>query len=127
MAAHVHAELMAQYAEDAKETPEPWCRWEYRTRGKIWADLSHNPRWDEATIYRRKIVIYSSSLPKACVAPLKPGTTYYVPSLTDSEKFLRSSWEDDSCDKERLKRGLVYLDETEAARCTEIILKLTEQ
>lgn len=30
MPAHIHAELMAQYAEDALITDKPWELWEYK-------------------------------------------------------------------------------------------------
>lgn len=53
MAAHNHAALMLQYAQDAMETDKPWERWEI-LRGKSWCDLTENPTWIEYMEYRRK-------------------------------------------------------------------------
>lgn len=50
---HKHADLMAQYAEDALETETPWQRWEiYTQRG--WEQVDDNPWWLHGTLYRRK-------------------------------------------------------------------------
>lgn len=53
MAAHIHAELMAQYAADARETEKPWVRWEYHN-GHGWEELNGSPIWDIGFQYRRK-------------------------------------------------------------------------
>lgn len=56
---HVHAELMAQYAQDALETASPWQRWQ--SRGKEaghdnmpWRDMRGHPKWEDHRDYRRK-------------------------------------------------------------------------
>jgi len=55
MSGHVHAELMAQYAEDARETDEPWTRWEQRyVENSFWSPLVEHPKWREGFEYRRK-------------------------------------------------------------------------
>lgn len=52
---HVHAELMAIYAQDALETCEPWNLWEYYSDYiKKWKPLPSNPIWDTDSKYRRK-------------------------------------------------------------------------
>lgn len=52
---HVHAELMAQYAEDAKETDRPWERWEVSVDGgREWKKPNRTPMWGEVHLYRRK-------------------------------------------------------------------------
>lgn len=57
MSRHVHAELMAQYAEDAKQNYRPWIFWEYRTtKNSPWQSLARNPGWDPAYQYRKKRV-----------------------------------------------------------------------
>lgn len=53
MTAHKHAELMAQYAQDARETNEPWERWQVN-EGDGWIDCCHHPCWWESFDYRRK-------------------------------------------------------------------------
>lgn len=56
MTAHVHAKLMAQYAQDATETDKPWERWEYkRPNTEEWMSLLYtHPSWFEHYEYRRK-------------------------------------------------------------------------
>ena len=51
---HIHAELMKQYAEDARETDRPWKRWEFRSTNIGWMELSDHPSWGTAAKYRRK-------------------------------------------------------------------------
>jgi len=51
---HMHAELMAQYAQDAMETDEPWERWEFRDFDVDWSDCRGHPSWMEHRQYRRK-------------------------------------------------------------------------
>lgn len=55
MSGHVHAELMARYAEDARETNEPWKLWEV-DNGSGWVGLNKPPSWYESIKYRRKRV-----------------------------------------------------------------------
>jgi len=53
---HKHAELMAQYAEDAKTTDKPWTQWEaYCTQPpRNWFELKSHPAWADDHDYRRK-------------------------------------------------------------------------
>lgn len=51
---HVHAELMKQYAEDAKETDRPWSRWEFSCADLGWCALDSHPKWRKILRYRRK-------------------------------------------------------------------------
>lgn len=50
---HMHAELMAQYAEDATTTDKPWNLWEV-CFGSRWVPLKTHPEWAQAAQYRRK-------------------------------------------------------------------------
>ena len=56
MSKHPHAELMAQYAEDAMETPTPWDRWQvkYRNDARGWMDSEDVVIWSKSAEYRRK-------------------------------------------------------------------------
>lgn len=57
MSAHIHADLMKQYYEDALETETPWERWERQTRGSnMWTNCTCTPDWTPTTQYRRKRV-----------------------------------------------------------------------
>lgn len=56
MNAHIHAENMRLYAEDATKTDKPWELWEFISFGmEDYQTLESNPNWDFATEYRRKI------------------------------------------------------------------------
>jgi hypothetical protein len=55
VSAHKYADLMALYAQDARETATPWKRWEIKGFAKDqWEQCSAHPCWDESTVYRRK-------------------------------------------------------------------------
>lgn len=55
MTAHIHAALMAQYAQDALTTDTPWDLWEwYSQTQEKWCPSSVTPLWTPAVQYRRK-------------------------------------------------------------------------
>lgn len=51
---HIHADLMALYAEDAKTTDKPWELWEFKDVDGVWWRNPHHPIWGTGTEYRRK-------------------------------------------------------------------------
>lgn len=52
---HKHAELMAQYAQDAMTTNKPWELWEIISSPRLgWMPLICSPMWLEGNQYRRK-------------------------------------------------------------------------
>ena len=56
MNAHIHAENMRLYAEDATKTDKPWELWEFKSLGmEDWQTLESNPTWGFATEYRREV------------------------------------------------------------------------
>lgn len=57
--AHKHAERMGKYAGDARQTQEPWKRWQVKL-GDNWVDLDTHPAWDEGAEYRRKDMPFRS-------------------------------------------------------------------
>lgn len=76
MPAHIHAELMAQYAEDALTTNRPWELWEVMPVNSEWMPLYDNPSWNTATKYRRKqktININGFEVPEPVREPLLDG------------------------------------------------------
>lgn len=58
MPAHIHAENMLLYYEDALETETPWDRWEFQVpHEQAWHQLSgEHPEWSPSIKYRRKRV-----------------------------------------------------------------------
>jgi len=53
MPGHVHAALMAEYAEVAKTNNKPWDEFEYYHNG-AWKQMSRHPLFNERDEYRRK-------------------------------------------------------------------------
>lgn len=43
---HIHADLMAQYAEDAKQYDKPWELWQHSYNG-VWKTCPHRQVWME--------------------------------------------------------------------------------
>ena len=56
MNAHIHAENMRLYAEDATKTDKPWELWEFISLGmEDYQTLESNPNWGFDTEYRRVV------------------------------------------------------------------------
>jgi hypothetical protein len=52
---HKHAELMAQYAQDAMTTFTPWELWEFkRPCSDSWLGCGYNPSWNTYHEFRRR-------------------------------------------------------------------------
>lgn len=63
MSKHPHAELMAQYAQDAMETDKPWERWQYKNDVMHdWHDCYFPIDWVDCVQYRRKPKPYEPTL-----------------------------------------------------------------
>ena len=110
--AHVHAEAMRLYAEDAKKTTTPWVGWLWEKPGVI-CSLGTHPRWEVDRLFIRgktkdEIQMPSINLPKPITTPPTLGKTVYV---------IRSSWTgicgmywgDGSTDMKALEEGRVHL------------------
>ena len=50
---HIHAELMAQYAEDAKQLAKPWELWQHGD-DRVWSNCTSHPSWHIDFYFRRK-------------------------------------------------------------------------
>jgi hypothetical protein len=126
---HPHADLMAQYAEDAKVKDRPWELWQYYDNDtSIWGDLGHNPAWCTNTQYRRKpktIKIGEFDVPAPETERPVEGTVYYYPSLTTEAGYGSTRWYNASIDKELLERGLVHLTKEAAIAHTKALLSFT--
>lgn len=89
---HVHAELMAQYAEDAKTHAEPWKLWENRRAGFAWHSLDSNPKWISDLEYRRKPKTHTVNgvvIPDLRITP-ENGQVYWYP-IASSVNLVRKS------------------------------------
>ena len=86
---HVHAELMAQYAEDAKTTDEPWELWQIKDKYKddVWICCLRHPIWATHLEYRRKPkthIVNGVEVPDLRVLP-KYGDSYWCPDPTSKQ------------------------------------------
>lgn len=88
--AHVHADLMALYAIDAKTTSEPWKLWELRPIGYLkWKECNRNPTWCRNMEYRQKPkthIVNGVEIPELRVNVLNENEKFYLVNIT-SEKY----------------------------------------
>ena len=113
---HIHAELMAQYAEDAKVHDEPWKLWQHGDHGD-WTNCSNHPCWFSDQSYRRKprtIRIGDIEVPEPCKFALKYKQEYFVPNVSTAGTH-RYVWEHSHLDHHALVSNLVHLDRKSAA------------
>ena len=109
--AHIHAELMAQYAEDAKVHDEPWELWQHEAVG-TWIDCVSHPCWCSDSRYRRKprtVKIGDIEVPEPCKVALDYRQEYFIPLLTTAGASLRTG-NGDKHDLYVLESNLVHLD-----------------
>lgn len=107
---HVHAELMAQYAEDARTHAEPWKLWECREPGGKWAPVGAWIPWVPSAEYRRKPkthIVNGVEIPDLRVTQkhgdhfylADPVSLYFFTLLEDDEDDMVTLW---------IERGLAY-------------------
>jgi hypothetical protein len=135
MKAHIHAELMMEYAKDAMETDKPWERWEYKSDSPHWLTChSITPSWFESVKYRRKpqtININGHEVPEPYRGEMKAGQPYYTPELYDCgtdywDVYHDLQWQDTLYDNVAMKKGLVHLTEHAAIKHAEALLSFTK-
>ena len=123
---HIHAALMAKYAEDAATNSEPWKLWEFE-RNCSWYSISEHPAWDTGKRYRRKprtININGFVVPEPLrVAPAK-GTQLYWVNLGDTKGYSAAYWMPGL--EFWLKAGMVHATEQAARTHAEALLSFTK-
>jgi len=108
---HVHAELMAQYAEDAKTHTEPWKLWQFL--GSLgWSSCGESPRWNETKEYRRKPktkLIHGVEIPVFDFTP-KVREKYCAANVDLPELFEDGYMSSEDCTftQRMIERGLLY-------------------
>lgn len=113
MSKHIHAELMAQYAQDAMETDKPHCLWQWKDRNHDWSDIFDHPSWHLDGEYRRKPKTYEPTL-------LDQALELEIEALR-----LRINYYVNSTDNVLIYRG--FLDSHKARRTPEMIEHLKQQ
>ena len=127
MTKHVHAEMMALYAEDAMQTAEPWARWEMSSEGVRWDSCLWSPGWAPNRQYRRKartITIEGVTLPAPeTEAPVR-GTNVFVPCLFDCA-VIGYRWGHECGDHHKaLKNGQIFLHRDHAQQWADFIVSI---
>ena len=129
MAAHKHAALMLQYAQDAAETDKPWERWEFKTDVDTWVELIKNPSWFEDRKYRRKpqvIRVGRHEFPKPITQRPDFETAYWATMFDYSgdRKFIASAgheWTDSPMDEALLEGNLCHLSREAAQAHADVL------
>lgn len=129
---HVHAALMAQYAQDAATNPEPWKLWEFNDAddGDGWHTCVSQAVWAPTCQYRRKprtININGIEVPEPLrVAPAK-GTKVWSPHLSSADKLSTFTWNvGNHWMEQELERGIVHLTPEAAVAHAEALLSFTK-
>ena len=125
--AHIHAELMAQYAEDAKQHDEPWELWQHGDH-ETWTSCTTHPSWFSDRFYRRKprsIMIGDIEVPEPCKFPLVYRQEYFVPDVTTGSPR-RRTWVNDYNDKLALESSLVHLESCSAALHAKALIEVSK-
>jgi hypothetical protein len=131
MAAHIHAELMRLFAEDAMETDTPWERWQMKTDKGDWIDyeMPYSPNWNLSVEYRRKpkkIRIGKYDVPEPLRVAPDYGDEYYVAAWAASGiSYCWCSWEGARRDLQFLEAGLIHSTPEAAQYHIDAILSLT--
>ena len=126
---HVHAELMAQYAEDARETARPWERWEQKGERAHWNAMTGSPLWLTGTQYRRKprtTTIKGREVPEPMREEPRNGTAVHVALVGVEQNHYRTTWAGFVLDKMWLSRGLCHSTKEAAIAHAEALLSFTE-
>ena len=126
---HIHAELMAQYAEDAKQYNRPWELWQQDDHGGAWFDCSSNPGWFTDHAYRRKpkiILINRHEVPEPHRKPLEIDDPYWTFSLF-FDGVSEYCWANDLDDNNALKNGFVHLTKEAAEKHFNALKSFTAQ
>ena len=101
---YVHAQVLADYAEDAQVDPEPWLNWECGTSQCEW--LACTSTFPPGMLYdwhyrrkrkpqTRKVEAYETPMPMTEAPPV--GTYYWV-GLFPSGTVAKYTWSDDKAD-----------------------------
>lgn len=129
MSGHVHAKLMALYAQDAAETETPWKRWEIKApKSTKWEPACETPSWSQFCEYRRKpktININGFDVPEPYRGSLEPFEKYWVIAVS-SRCAIFNSWCGSELEQYWLKAGLIHLTKEATELHRRALLSFTE-
>lgn len=109
---HIHAVLMAQYAEDAKTHIEPWKLWQIKDHSGVWVGCDYHPSWQTDLEYRRKPktrIIHGIEITDFEFKP-KVGEAFYAANVGLPEFFEHAQRASEHCTftQRMIERGLIY-------------------
>lgn len=129
MAAHIHADAMRLYSEDALQTDMPWKNWQVFSKTQDeWVALGANPPWSPNRQYRRKpktIRIGDMEVPEPMKTAPEYGTVYWFPSFPYSETADNFAWSGDDVDNRMLQRGLCHATQEAAEAHAKALIKVS--
>ena len=131
MSAHIHAESMKQYAEDAMTTDKPWELWEFKANlEEEWTEPLYNLRWQPFLQYRRKpqtININGFEVPEPYRGEMERGQKYYYPLVGVFNRASYMIWEGDETDSRYMSRGLIHLTRKDATLHSKALASFTSR
>ena len=113
---HIHAELMAQYAEDAKQHDRPWELWQHGDH-EVWVGCTYHPNWEIDRSYRRKpqtIMLGEHEVPEPCREA--PETGQKVWAIHPTNRVEPFTWYNSKACHDALESGFVHLTEEAAEK-----------
>ncbi len=119
--AHVHAENMRLYAEDAAKMEAPYELWEFKycaDGDDTWQAMSLHPNWSESFSFRRKprmITVGKHSWPEPMKEAPTHGYEYFFVDLAGANLAYKAFWSGGDVDENLLSKGQVHTTE-EAAK-----------
>lgn len=129
---HVHALLMAEYAQDALKSKEPWLGWEINPKHPDgWKPCTHSPSWDPTSEYRRAketFEINGIKVPKPETSAPADGQTYWLPVIIHVQELAtKRQWCNSNYDQKHLARGMIHLTQHGAEKHAQAIISFTEE
>lgn len=107
---HPHAELMAQYAEDAKTNAEPWRLWEIGDTNGDWWGMTEGSGFVSRLRYRRKPkvkIIHGVEVPDITIKP-SVGDDIYVPATCFDGLVSNPKYYDDRHGRHHVDMDICY-------------------
>jgi len=128
MAGHVHAALMAEYAEVAKTNDKPWEEFEYLSisNGR-WYDMPECDSFDVEYKYRRKthtININGFEVPEPLRVAPGVGEKYFSVAMRSASAY-EYMWLGDDTDLKEFKLGMVHKTREAAELHAKALLSFT--
>ena len=135
MTAHIHAENMRLYAEDALTTDEPWLLWQWKDNLGLWRNfdshsLTIHPSWYPEVEYRRKprtININGFEVPEPLRIEPKFEEPYWIADPASRDLADQYKWAGHTVDFRWLQRGLLHLTKEAAELHAKALLSFTEK